>query len=131
MNTPNDKATRPDDDKFVEKAGKLFAESVERIDAGTLSKLNQRRQAALDEARAAPSTAAWSRWLPASGVAAAAVIAFVVMQGPNGVELPEANETAAIDFELLLGDDDLDMIEELEFYSWLDSVDANETENVG
>ncbi len=131
MNTPNDKTTRTDDDRFVDKAGELFADSVERMDAATRSKLNQRRQAALDEVRTTPPTAIWSRWLPAAGVAAAAVIAVVMLQGPNGVELPEASETAAVDFELLLGDDELEMIEELEFYSWLDSEDLDETDNVG
>ncbi len=131
MNTPNDKTTRTDDDRFVDKAGELFADSVERMDAATLSKLNQRRQAALDEVRTTPPTAIWSRWLPAAGVAAAAVIAVVMLQGPNGVELPAASETAAVDFELLMGDDELEMIEELEFYSWLDSEELDETDNVG
>ena len=61
--------------------------------------------------------------------AAAAVVAVVMLRGPlpdEGIAVP-----AATDFEILVGDDSLEMIEELEFYSWLDTVEAEAMDNVG
>jgi hypothetical protein len=35
------------------------------------------------------------------------------------------------DFEMLIGDDALEMIEELDFYSWMDVTETDATDNVG
>ena len=59
------------------------------------------------------------------------MIAVVVMQGPAVTELPSAPGSAVTDFEILLSDDSLEMIEELEFYSWLDAALDDPTDNVG
>lgn len=118
-----------DDDRFEAQAKELFDDSVERLDAATLSQLNQRRQAALAEASSADSSVQWGRWLPAAGVTAAAVVAVVMMQGtPTDVDLPSDEAT---DFELLLSDDNIDMIEELEFYDWLELAADESADNVG
>ena len=125
MNGPN----THDDDRFAEQAKELFDDSVERLDAATLSQLNQRRQAALAAASSEGSRVHWGRWLPAAGVTAAAVVAVVMMQGtPTGVELPPDEVT---DFELLLSEDNLEMIEELEFYDWLEFAADESADNVG
>lgn len=132
MNTPNDKdRAGSGDGQFVERAQDLFTESVERIDAATLSKLNQGRQAALAEIHRGRTTLHWLRWMPATGLAAAAVIAVLMLGRPAGVELPDVNDAAATDFEILLGDDSLEMIEELEFYSWIDMAELDANDNVG
>lgn len=125
------KPAPPEDDRFVEKARGLFEDSVERLDAATLSKLNQGRHRALEELERSRSRQPWLTLAPAGGIAAAAVVAVLMMQGPAGVDLPEMNDTSATDFEILLGDDSLEMIEELEFYSWLDAADLDAAENVG
>lgn len=118
-----------DDDRFEAQAKELFDDSVERLDAATLSQLNQRRQAALAEASSADSSVQWGRWLPAAGVTAAAVVAVVMMQGtPTDVDL---HSDEATDFELLLSDDNIDMIEELEFYDWLELAADESADNVG
>ena len=68
--------------------------------------------------------------LPAAGVAAAAVAVVVVLRGPGdiaGVEQP----VTATDFEILLDEQSLEMLEELEFYSWLESVDLAAGDHVG
>ena len=120
-----------DDRQFVENAQELFAESVERLDAATLSKLNRGRQAAIAEISSTTAHYGWLRWMPAAGLAAAAVVAVVMLQGPATVDLPDGSESAATDFEILLGDDSLEMIEELEFYSWIDVADLDDADNVG
>ena len=137
MNTPKDRVRdipdldNIDDKQFVENAQELFAESVERLDAATLSKLNRSRQAAIAEMSNTASHYGWLRWMPATGLAAAAIVAVVMLNGPATVDLPNGTESAATDFEILLGDDSLEMIEELEFYSWIDVADLDAADNVG
>jgi len=105
-------------DDFGRQAKEAFDASVEKLDAPTLSRLNRGRHAALAELDR-PSRQ-WSRWVPATGVAAAVAVAVLVMQSPAPVnELP----TAVTDMEILLGEDSIEMLEELEFYSWIDTVD--------
>lgn len=138
MNTPRDKdPTRSGnneadgEEQFATHAKSLFDDSVERLDAATLSKLNQRRQAALASVSGARRSYAWLRWMPAGGLAAAAVVAVMMMQGPGVTDIPAMPDTAATDFEILLGDEHLEMIEELEFYSWIDLADEDVVDNVG
>ena len=122
----------PDDDKgFAENARVLFDDSVDKLDAATLSKLNQGRQAALAEVAAAGTSRQWLRWMPATGVATAALLAVVVLRGPAPVDIPDGVDTTVTDFEILMGDDALEMIEELEFYSWMELADMDATDNVG
>jgi hypothetical protein len=127
MNTPMDEKQR-DDDTLTAHAKAAFDDSVERLDAATLSKLNQGRQAALAELSNSRSARRWLRWMPATGVAAAALVTVMVMQGPSIVNTPDPDIT---DFEILMGDDSLEMIEDLEFYSWIEAADLDPTDNVG
>ncbi len=122
MNGPN----THDDERFTEQAKELFDDSVERLDAATLSQLNQRRQAALAEVASKDSRVLWGRWLPAAGVTAAAVVAVVMLQGQPDVG-PPVDEAA--DFEILLSEDNLEMIEDLEFYAWLELVAEESADN--
>ena len=62
-----------DEQKLRTQAKALFDESVERLDAATLSRLNQGRQKALQEIDSARPALQWARWVPAGGLAAAAV----------------------------------------------------------
>lgn len=132
MNAPIDNDPIETGDKqFTESAKGLFENSVERIDAATLSRLNQGRQAALAELSSAQPMHQWRRWMPATGLAAAAVIAVVMLRGPAVPVLPPEAESTVSDIEILLGDDDLEMIEELEFYSWIDMAELESPDNVG
>ena len=124
MNGPN----THDEERFADQAKDLFDDSVERLDAATLSQLNQRRQAALAEVSSKDSRVLWGRWLPAAGVTAAAVVAVVMLQGTPVVDPPL---DAATDFEILISEDNLEMIEELEFYAWLELVAEESADNVG
>ncbi len=131
MNKPNDeKSIEPlgPNEQFERSAKALFDESVDSLDAATLSKLNQGRQAAL---AAADAPRLWLRWVPAAGMATAVLVAVLVMRGPDMVDVPFAANPMPGDFEMLMGDDALEMIEELDFYSWIDVAEADATDNVG
>ena len=121
------------DKAFAEKAKQLFDESVAGLDGQTRSRLNRGRQAALEELET--GRPAWVQWAPAAGVAAAAIFAVVLWTGNQPVDqlTPEAS---VADFEILLTEDSFEMLEDLEFYSWIDlNEDADESlepeENVG
>ena len=112
------------DKAFAEKAKQLFDESVADLDGQTRSRLNRGRQAALDALKTGRPV--WVQWAPAAGVAAAVVVAAVLWTGNSPVDelTPEAS---AADFEILLTEDSFEMLEELEFYSWIDlDEDADE-----
>ena len=115
-------------EQIKDRAKTLFDDSVERLDAATLSRLNQGRHKAMDELRNAENTVSWGRWLPAAGVAAVAVVTIMVMRGP--VDVTDGPVTAS-DFEMLIEADSLEMFEDLEFYSLLDEVDPESNGNVG
>lgn len=121
----------PENERFTERAKRLFDDSVDRIDAATLSRLNRGRQRALAELGAGGlARGHWMRWVPATGVAAAALVAVMMMNArpPDVVQEP----VSASDFEMLLDDgDELDMLEDLEFYSWLDLAEPAAGGDVG
>lgn len=108
------------DEKFRETAKAVFDESVDALDAATLSKLNRSRQRALAELE----RPGWrfSTWAPATGVAAAVLIAVMIAQSPVTLENTQL-PAAVADMEILLGEDSIEMLEELEFYSWLDAAE--------
>lgn len=121
---------RNDDEKFAEDARRLFDDSVGRLDANTLSNLNRGRHAALAELKVGESRRLRSRWLPLAGVAAAAVVAVIVVRGPTGMDVV-IDPVTATDFEMLLDEESLEMLEDLEFYSWLEAADLEANGNVG
>jgi hypothetical protein len=116
MNTPEK------DKQLLDTAKQLFDDSVEQLDAATLSKLNQARQQALSQVGQSAPRQAWSRWAPAGGIAAAAAVALLVMQQP-GLDNTVVAPSMASDFELLLDENELDMFEELEFFALLDELE--------
>ena len=105
------------DDALAARAKTLFDASVEGLDGETRSRLNRGRQAAL--AQLSSGRPVWVRWAPAAGLAAAAVLAVVLWTGnlPPNEFAPAATAT---DFEILLNEDSLEMLEDLEFYSWIE-----------
>lgn len=130
MNEPGN-AQDPSEEALRQRGKRLFDESVQALDAETVSRLNRSRQRALAETN---RNGAELRWLRLTPVAAAALAAAVIVwQLQNGIdELPP--DTAA-DFELLLADEEFEMLEDLEFYRWmaLDETvdDAGPDDHVG
>ena len=104
------------DENWVQQSKEAFDQSVDGLDAATLSRLNRGRQAALTEA--AQPHRQWLRWIPATGVAAAVLLAVMTIQGPGDVDVISAPAT---DLEILLGEESIEMLEDLEFYSWLET----------
>lgn len=113
-------------DELEARAKRLFDDSVDELDAATLSRLNRGRHEALARAGGRRPL---MRWAPAGGLATAAIVAVVMVQSPGVVETPPGSTAA--DFEILLSEDSLDMLEELEFYDWLDIADAGSDADLG
>ena len=111
---------------FAARAKQVFDESVDGLDAASLSRLNRGRQAALAEIDRPRQR--WSRWTPAVGAAAVVLLAVVMLRGPAEIDVIAA---PASDLEILLSEESIDMFEELEFYSWLDAADLEGTGDVG
>jgi len=115
------------DDKLVRQAKALFDESVDNLDGATLSKLNRARQRALEELDEGRQVGMRTWLLPAGGAAAVAVLVFLVV-GTNETDMrvPDGVTAAGSDFEMLIDESSLEMLEELEFYAWLelDEVDG-------
>ena len=107
------------DEKYAQEAKALFDESVDKLDAATLSTLNQSRQRALAEAHAQPTQ--WLRWVPAASMAAATLlVVMVILPDPANIQPVPAEVT---DMEILLGEDSIEMLEDLEFYAWIDMLE--------
>lgn len=106
---------------FEDKARALFEDSVERLDASTRSKLTQARNRALEEVNAGARRRRWI-WAPVGGAALVAVVA-VVMVSSGG--LRSGNESGAMaleDIDIVADSENLDMLEDVEFYQWLDDA---------
>jgi hypothetical protein len=107
-------------DELESKAQALFEDSVERLDARTRSKLTQARNRALDEAKQGAVRRRWI-WAPVGGVALAAVAAVVMVSG--GLRSSsEAGTLALEDIDIVADSENLDMLEDVEFYQWLDAA---------
>ena len=119
MNERDEKTTEIEDQAFVTKAKEVFDWSVQGLDAEAQSRLNRGRHEALAHAVSGFSQGQWLRWAPATGVAAAAVVAVAVLTNRPPVEELTPPATAS-DFEILLDEESFEMLEELEFYSWID-----------
>jgi hypothetical protein len=99
------------------KARALFEDSVERLDARTRSRLTQARNRALDEVKKGVVQRRWI-WAPAGGFALAAVVAVgvVLWSGRSTPPAPAALE----DLEIVADSENLDLLQDVEFYAWLD-----------
>jgi hypothetical protein len=107
-------------DPFEERSREVFNDSVERLDARTRSRLNQARQRALDEAKKGSARRYWLA-APVGGLAAAALIALVLIRTGGEPAMPSAEEGAMAldDFDIVADADNFELIQDVEFYSWL------------
>ena len=117
----NDRMNSTSDDAALSAHAKAaFDRSVDQLDAATLSKLNQGRHRALEHARGRRNgVAMFARWAPATGLAAAAIVAVAVWT-TNEPPAPSIAPAVATDLEIILEFDEFEMLEDLEFYSWID-----------
>ena len=98
------------------------------LDAATRSQLNRRRHETLEQATGGLAWR-WDRLVPATGVAAAAVLAVLVVNG-NRPDVAPMPTNGVADMEILLEGDELEMFEDLEFYTLLE-FEANGEAHVG
>ena len=121
------------DDSFVEQAGRRLRDGVKTLDATTRSRLNRARRKALLELRDRSRMQRWiaDQWGPAVGAT------FIVLLAAGlwfGVGMQTASENMSIqtaaarvdlgdlaDLDMLLADENLEMIEDLQFYLWMDA----------
>ena len=106
-----------DDDKhFVQQVKAHLDQHADDIDELTVARLRAARMQALEhQPRRARS------WLPMTGLATAAAAVLAVLLWQQGGGLP-AGEDA---WEILASGEDLELIEEWEFYDWLEDIQAN------
>lgn len=110
------------DEKFLQKAKALFDDSVDGLDAATLSTLNSSRHRALEAAQGNRATRL--RWVPATGVTVAVLVGVMVLQPEPGSV--DALPAGVDDVEILLGQDSIEMLENLEFYAWIDALEQDD-----
>lgn len=129
MNTDGPDTSRLPD--WTERAKSLLDESAQALDAATLSRLNRARQAALAPRR----RAAWL-FLPAGLAGACALLLAVgVWHGRRAstttpAQAPVAasangNAVNAGDLDMIASGDDMEMMQDLDFYAWLDAQDQD------
>ena len=119
-------------------AQRMLRAGAERLDGRTRSKLTQARFAALDAVRdrregamLSPGTALWTGWrtwlMPVGSVAAAAVVALLFhFRGAGGGMSPSPLEE-----EVVTSGENLEMMEDLDFYEWVGSQPAEEAKDAG
>lgn len=101
-------------DTFIEHIHATLETSLDDIDAATQSRITQARYRALEQAGGKSQTQIWLT----AGAVATTCIALVVFS-----LLPETqmeNTMPVDDFDLIGNMDNLEMLEELEFYEWLE-----------
>jgi hypothetical protein len=120
----NEPSLQRDDEQLAERAGRMLRQGAEGLDAATRSRLNRARQAALAEFdRGGAAThrfpARWNTGVAFAAVAAIALGIGVTARGPLWPPAPAARSAEAAEVDLLLADENLEMLDELDFYDWL------------
>jgi hypothetical protein len=128
MSGQNDNRER----EIAARARQLFADSMRSVDGQTRSRLAQARAQAVEAAGARRR-----RWLPApavllpvGGFAAAVLAVALIWQNPGAP--PVAIEPTVLgDLDILLDGENLDLLQDLDFYAWLleqpELLDGTET----
>jgi len=118
-----------DEEHYLNYAKSQLREQREQLDGATRSTLNRARQRALDELeRGKPIVA--QRWLPI-GIAGivclvAAGLAFNTLQFNEATPEPLVAKQApdVPNLDLMFADEGLEMLEDLDFYLWLESSET-------
>ena len=118
---------------WTDQARSLLDDSAQSLDAATASRLNRARQAALAQ-RAPRRRAAWVLMPAGLAGACALLLAVGVWHGrrPQSAPLPAqppavaaGNTVNAADLDMIASGDDMEMMQDLDFYAWLDAQDQD------
>ena len=120
-----------------------FDERVANLDGRTRSRLNQARQAALAAARGqagshmarSPAFLSSRWWLPVGSAAALALVSLSTVQlmranRDDASSAPVAVASTVDDVEILTSNDELDMLQNVDFYAWLDTQQDGQADRV-
>ena len=88
--------------------------SIEHLDANTLSRLNQARHSALDHAE--KPRLLNSQWLKAGTFA---VLLVTVINGWLFFSTPDIQQMNTDDFELIVANEDFELLQDLDFVAWM------------
>ena len=66
--------------------------------------------------------------MPATGVAAAVLLVMITFGGPGEIDVINVPAT---DLDILLSEESIEMLEDLEFYSWLDTQELEGDGDLG
>ena len=101
-------------DEFEKHLKQLLDQSIDGLDQQTLANLNQTRHYALNKPLQKKTRRFWKQWSPIGYIATAAIVAAFWLGNPSVVPTD-----AMDDFELLTTEEDLALMEEIEFIAWL------------
>lgn len=103
----------------------LFDASVDGLNGNVRSRLTQARHRAVAEAGLTRVQMSRRFWMPAAGLGTAAILAaFIAIPYAHRERPLPAPVASADDMAILLNSDDLEMIENMDFYSWMDGDGA-------
>ena len=108
-----------DERAFLQRTREVFEQGVGGLDGETRSRLTRARARAVDAA-GARSRAPWrfASWLAPAGACAAAALAVALIWQPTAnLSLDESGMMT--DLDILLEGENLELLEDLEFYAWL------------
>lgn len=111
-------------EQFEDRSREVFESSVERLDARTRSRLNQARQRALEEAKRGSTRRYWLA-APLGGLAAAALVAMIVIRTGAPTVGPAEAEMTLDDMDIVADGDNFELLQDVEFYSWLADDSSN------
>lgn len=121
----------PAPDSLEQRSRELFEDSVGRLDARTRSRLNQARQHALSELNKAAPRRYWLA-APLGGLAAAVVIAIVMMTGRQTTAPSQDSGALPLDdFDIVADADSLELLQDVEFYSWMAEASGPDSNSTG
>jgi hypothetical protein len=107
---------------FENRTKAVFDDSVGELNANVRSRLTQARHAAIAELEQTSRSPLRRAWMPAAGLVAAALIAALIfVPGLNRTLRSPDAPLADDDMPILLDSDDVELVEEMEFYAWLDN----------
>ena len=102
-------------ERLLGDVSRALDQNADALDEFARARLRRARLNALEPA--AGRAQAFTRLAPATALAAAVILAVVALRTPLDVaELP-------MDFETVLYEEDIELIEDLEFFEWLESRD--------
>lgn len=114
--------------RWTDQARSLLDESVQALDGAAASRLHQARRTALAQ-RAPRHRHAWFHLPAGLATACALVVAVGFWYGhstPPVVASADVDALRADDVDMLGDSDTLEMIQDLDFYAWLDAQDPDD-----